>query len=444
MKKLEKRALMCIVFALILVLGLGFFVWQFATKGVSWATFYANRHIYSEGRLAIGSIYDVNGKPLLVNDKEGTHYNDDEQIRRATVHVVGDGRGNISTSAQSILSQQIVGYNLVTGTYSFAGRGRTIKLTIDSEISKVADEALGYRDGLVGIYNYQTGDILCMVSHPNYDPVDPPTLDEDDDSGIYMNKFLSSTIVPGSIFKLLTAGAAIENMDVDNFSYYCPGTNVIDGEPIRCTMAHGQQDFDSALANSCNGAFAEITNTIGADVMKKYVKKAGLTSSYDIDGIKTAKGHFDFPDGAKYSNAWAGIGQHEDLINPCSYLVYVGAIANGGKAAMPRVISNQLSSPKMTEQIIKPDTAARLDSMMKNNVESTYGEWNFRGLDIYAKSGTAELEGRTPHAWFTGYIRNDNCPYAFIVCVENGGYGSQVAGPVAKEVMQAVVEKYGN
>ena len=79
--------------------------------------------------------------------------------------------------------------------------------------------------------------------------------------------------------------------------------------------------------------------------------------------------------------------------------------------------------------------------MMKNNVVSNYGESNFPGLDIYAKSGTAEVYGKEPNAWFTGFIKNEDAPYAFIVCIENGGYGSSVAGPVANSVLQSIVNK---
>lgn len=89
--------------------------------------------------------------------------------------------------------------------------------------------------------------------------------------------------------------------------------------------------------------------------------------------------------------------------------------------------------------MIETDTAEKLTDMMKNNVESTYGEGNFPGLDIYAKSGTAEVYGREPNAWFTGFIKNEGYPYAFIVCVENGGYGGSVAGPVANQVLQAAI-----
>lgn len=118
-----------------------------------------------------------------------------------------------------------------------------------------------------------------------------------------------------------------------------------------------------------------------------------------------------------------------------------GAIAGDGEAAKPKLKHAAIDVTPKTGKLIEPETAQKLTRMMKKAVEDTYGEYNFPGLDIYAKSGTAEVAGREPNAWFSGFIKNDNAPYAFIVCVENGGYGSSVAGPIANKVMQAVVER---
>ena len=139
--------------------------------------------------------------------------------------------------------------------------------------------------------------------------------------------------------------------------------------------------------------------------------------------------------------AWAGIGQYNDQLNPCSMLVYMGAIARDGVSVEPRLLHSALGSAVETDRMIEASTAKKLRAMMKNNVEVSYGESNFPGLDIYAKSGTAEVYGRDPNAWFAGFINNDDAPYAFIVCVENGGYGSSVAGPVANQVLQALVSR---
>ncbi|MGC2871937.1 penicillin-binding transpeptidase domain-containing protein [Ihubacter sp. mB4P-1] len=442
MKKLEKRAIICLTMAAVLFLGICVFTYRFVTKGSDWATFYVNQHIYSEGRLSIGTIYDVNGKLLARNKNGKVRYNKDESIRRATVHAVGDMDGNIATAARSAFKSRLVGYNLLTGTYSITGKGNELTLTIDADVCRAAYEALGGRDGLVGVYNYETGEIICMVSSPGFDPENPPQVAEDDTSGLYINKFLSANLIPGSIFKLVTSAAAIENLDdLDTWSYTCAGVNYINGEKITCTAAHGTVDFDRALAVSCNCAFAELAQRVGGTLMESYVEKLGLTAAYDIDGIKNSRGEFEFPHEAPLNLAWAGIGQYNDQLNPCSMLVYMGAIARNGISVEPRLIHSALSGPSETERMIKTSTAKKLQNMMKNNVTVSYGDGNFPGLDIYAKSGTAEVYGREPNAWFTGFIKNKNAPYAFIVCVENGGYGSSVAGPIANQVLQAAVNR---
>lgn len=108
MKKLEKRAIICLALAAVLFLGIGVFTYRFVVYGSDWATFYANQHIYTEGRLAVGSIYDINGK-LLTENKDGKiKYNDDELIRRATVHAVGDMNGNIADRGREALLKAVL------------------------------------------------------------------------------------------------------------------------------------------------------------------------------------------------------------------------------------------------------------------------------------------------------------------------------------------------
>ena len=147
---------------------------------------------------------------------------------------------------------------------------------------------------------------------------------------------------------------------------------------------------------------------------------------------------------------WAGVGQDQDLVNPCALMVYMGAIANGGKAAEPCLIlrtKGLLPSlprrPRMTGTLIRRDTAEQLTELMANNVEQTYGHSRFPNMDLCAKSGTAEVgEGQPPHAWFAGFLRNEDVPYAFVVLVENGGGGNTAAGSVAGKVLDVMVNGY--
>ena len=90
MRKLEGRAVICILLALLLIAGLGLFIGKLVIHGDEWASFYANSHVYKDGYMAVGSVYDRNGVLLLKNDQDGQHYHEDSAVRRATVHVVGD------------------------------------------------------------------------------------------------------------------------------------------------------------------------------------------------------------------------------------------------------------------------------------------------------------------------------------------------------------------
>ena len=305
------------------------------------------------------------------------------------------------------------------------------------------------------VYNYKTGEILCMVSAPSYDPLNVPEDIETNPryEGAYLNRFLSSTFTPGSIFKTVTLTATLEKIpDLDSRTWTCEGSVQIGDETIVCSGTHGQQNIGDAFANSCNVVFAQLAQELGASTMKQYTDKAGLTDSYSVDGLPTAKGSFAWEGITDGQLGWAGVGQGQDQVNPCAMMCYMGAIANGGKAAKPYLIEKTVSPlglpslPRLngkTSQLIASDTAEILAEMMAQNVQKTYGTGRFPNMDICAKSGTAEVgEGKTPHAWFTGFLRNEDAPYAFVVLVENGGGGNAVAGTVAGKVLNVIVNGY--
>lgn len=447
MKKIEKRAIMCLLLAFVLLTGVGIFSYRYVAHGDDWASYEGNRDVYNEGDLSKGKLYDTNGTLLMQNTPDGMIFNDDASVRTALMHITGDKDNNISTGANRAFTDELIGYNLINGVYSLNNAGKDVSLTLDADICATAYEALAGRSGTVGVYNYKTGEILCMVSSPTYDPVDPPSEPED---GVYINRFTSATFVPGSIFKLVTAAAAIENLD-DAYTWEinCTGSVSYGGEyAVTDVSAHGTVDLEKALEVSCNCYFGQLAEKLGPDLLEKYTEKAGLMTSYDIDGIKTTEGTFDFPDSGM-NLAWTGIGQWEDMINPCSMMVYMGAIANGGEATHPNIVKPTTFMGKQIDKIttkttnmIDSTTAASLTEMMANNVVSHYGSENFPGLSLCAKSGTAEVgDYKEPHAWFAGFLNDDSNPYAFIVLVENSGYGADVAGAVANTVLQAVVNR---
>lgn len=453
MRKIEKRAVLCLIIALALIAGLGLFCFRFVKNASDWAAYPYNRHMYSNsGQLLSGTILDRDGDVLTeVKDGERVYY-PDATVRRATVHAVGDGSGYIGTGALTAFADRLSGYNLITGGYSPLGSGRNLTLTLDAYLNVTAYNAMDGRQGTVGVYNYKTGDILCMVSTPSFDPENPPDASSAED-GVYLNRFLSSAQVPGSIFKTVTLTAALENLpDLKDRTFTCTGETTVGGTVITCPKPHGKMDIESAFANSCNGVFGALAAELGGDTMTKYVEQAGLTRRMSVDGIMTAAGHYDVSEADKGQIGWSGVGQYTDTVNPCNMMAYMGAIANGGTAAVPRLILD-ITTPsgiptswqrtEETDTLVQGGTAAQVKEMMKNNVVQTYGTDRFRGLDIGAKSGTAEVGGdKRPNAWFAGFLDDPEHPYAFIVLVENGGGGASVAGEIAATVLQACVDKF--
>ena len=451
MKKLEKRAIICVLLALVLLGGLGYFVYHFATEGNEWAAFYTNRAVNSNGHLARGTLEDVNGETLLKNQHGEMKFSSDYETRCALVHLTGDDKNNIATGANNVMADKLVGYNILNGTYTFGGDGRIVRLTVDAEVCKEAYSALYGYSGTVGVYNYKTGEIICAVSTPAYDPDNPPDLSEDDTSGTYINRLFSWTTPPGSTFKVATTAAALENKsDARQWSYECEGVQEYGPDKVTDLEPHGHVNLKSALAVSCNCGFGELTLDLGPVVMEKSVKKYGLTKVYDVDGIKTKAGTFDFPAKAKVNLAWAGVGQHNDMINPASMMVFMGGIANDGEAVNPKIVksvefANGRSAGFLptsgSEQIMDSEIAHRLKKYLRNNVRQTYGDYMFPGLKVCAKSGTAEVDKtKSPNALFTGFVKNSDYPYAFIVVVENGGYGTETAGYIANRVLQKIKE----
>lgn len=447
MRKQERRAWICLLLVGALLAGIGLFGYRFVKDGGEWATFYGNSQIYTDGAINRGTITDRYGVELLRCTPDGYYYNDDYETRVATVHAVGDPYGNVSDGAISSFKSQLIGYDILNGTYDTTANGKKIALTIDANANRTAYEALAGRTGTVGVYNWKTGEVVCMVSTPAFDPAYDPEADADEENSYFFNNFIDGLLTPGSTFKLVTSAAVIDNMpDRESFRFECDGENQVnDREDSRLAdvSVHGEVNFREALAKSCNGAFGALTRKVGAKTMAKYAEKAGLTDPVVIDGIETAAGSFDFPKDNEVKLSWAGIGQADDLVNPCAMMVYMGAIANGGEPVQPTLIRSatflkELTGGKSLGKYIDSDTAAELKEMMKYNVTENYGEWNFEGMDMYAKSGTAEAGSDEPDAWFVGFTDDETAPYAFVVWVKGGGFGAEAAAPIAARVIRSL------
>ena len=447
MNRVSKRASALLLLVLLLSGGLGFFVYEYATKAETWIVSAGSPHIFNSSNIGCGQVTDRSGQ-LLLDITATREYSDDLSVRMSTMHLLGDRQGRISAPAIAYYGREMTGYDLVDGLYSYDGSAGEAVMTISAQVQKAALEALGDRKGTVGIYNYRTGEILCAVTTPTYDPDNVPDIEGDTTGvyeGVYLNRFIQSAYIPGSIFKIVTTAAALESVpNILDQKFTCTGVYEYGIDKVTCERAHGTLTLKQALASSCNCCFGQIANLVGRENLQKYADQFQITQSVKFDGITTAKGNFDMTDAARVEVAWGGIGQYTDQINPCRYMVFMGAIAGGGKAANPYLVSEVYSEGEQTyaaqttytERIMPEGTANILLDYMRNNVASVYGDSNFPGLTVCAKSGTSQLGGdQVSNAMFAGFVADEEYPLAFIVVVENGGYGSSTCVPILSEVL---------
>ncbi len=452
MKKISGRSKTVIILAALMVAGLLYFAADVLINGNSWSAHPGNGNLYSGGNLSAGIIRDRIGDILVQSGEEGRSYSNNPAVRTALLHLTGDSYGYIPSIVLNEYADEMSGYDTLNGVFALNRDSAELKLTVSAKVSSVAYEALAGRKGCVGVYNYKTGEIICMTSSMSYDPLAMPDISSDTTGkyeGVFVNRFISSTYVPGSIFKLVTTAAAIETIDdIFQQTFYCDGDVEVEGDTIVCAGVHGEIDFKTALARSCNCAFASIASQLGADVLTEYASKALVNDSFSFDGLSTARGSFVLKDNTESNVAWAGIGQYTNLINPCAFMTFVGAVGNGGTVVYPHLLQSVTGGGVMDieygqtvagETILSEQTCQTMKEMMRNNVVTVYGDPY--DLNICAKSGTAEVgEGVEPHATYAGFLDDEEHPLAFIVIVENGGSGSAICGSIANEVLKTAVE----
>jgi len=452
MNKVSKRAWIILIAALVILSCTVLFFSRYMSHAEEWVTFPGSPHLYSGINPDIGTVQDGSG--LLLLDATGDRtYSEDLWIRQSTLHLLGDRQGFIESPLLGNYAESMISYDPVWGLEISEELPSAAQLTISAEVQKTALTALAGRKGTVGVYNYKTGEILCAVTSPTFDPDNIPDIAGDTTGlydGVYVNRFFRSSYTPGSVFKTLTATAALAEIEaVESMTFLCEGETIIDGERIVCAGYHGYQDLATALRNSCNVAFGELTVLLGAETMTEYAEMAGINSSLSFDGIRTAAGSFDVSKAGAGSLAWAGVGQYTDLVNPCQFMTFMGMLANDGEAAQPYIMQRITAEDGVTYEAqttylqsgLDPAVTRNVAAMMRDNVVYVYGTGQFPDVTVCAKSGTAETaEGKSSTALFSGFVQDDTYPLAFIVVVEEGGTGASAAAPIAGQTIAACIE----
>jgi peptidoglycan glycosyltransferase len=355
-------------------------------------------------------------------------------------------------------------------------KGDAIELTIDPTVQQAAWDALGENSGAVVAIDPKTGAVLAMVSKASFDPnllaahdtdvvLDAyHTLDADPAKPLVNRAIAGDLYTPGSVFKLVVAAAAIDSGSYTPDSEFpnpptltLPGTNsVITNSEGGACGGTPTVTLATALRLSCNIPFAQLGLALGHDTIEKKAKELGFESSLEIPMPSTPSVYPQTDSDAQ--QMLSSFGQASVRVTPLQIAMVSASIANGGVLMQPTLVESILAPDLTVRQELQPtvyntpmtsETAATLTEMMINGVANgVASNARISGVAVAGKTGTAENGKGEPYTlWFTGFAPADDPQVAVAVVVENGGglgrsgFGNTVAAPIAKKVLEAVLNK---
>lgn len=471
-QKLRFRFLALITIAMLVVSG-AYGLYSVSAYGSRWVSSARNtRYRSAKSSVIPGDILDRNGVVVASSDENGKRtYQSNTLSRSSMVHLIGDTEGNVANGIESFQANYLLGFEtsltervnaLLDGTQR---KGDTVVITADSklqtEIVQIFLNTSNTRGkcGAAVVMNYKTGEVLALVSLPVYDPQNITDAIRNSSQHPYWNRALQSLMPPGSTFKIITAVAALENLqNAQNAVYTCTGaTQVMDNQIVTDygNEQHGEISLAKAFRVSCNNAFAQTALIIGDSALRKTAENFGFNDNFLFRDLVVENSRYPTVNRNSFEIAWSGVGQSQVAVTPLHLCMISAAIANDGVMMEPRLLS-RVQSPTGTirtrtasrvyRTACSKETAQILDGYMKDVIKSGTGtRARVDGLTIAGKTGSAEGSSNgmdVTHAWFTGYIDDDRYPYAVSVLVEEGGTGGSVAAPVAQKIFTYLKQNY--
>ncbi|MDD5116315.1 MAG: penicillin-binding protein 2 [Candidatus Omnitrophica bacterium] len=344
--------------------------------------------------------------------------------------------------------------------------GRDVQLTVDLRIQKIAEEALSGRKGSIVIIDPQNGEVLAMANYPNFNPAVFVNKRTRLIAGLFnnpasplINRAVSSSYPPASIFKIVVASAALELRKINlATSFLCRGSMMIGSRKFSCWDVHGMQDVISALAHSCDIFFYRTGLLLGAQNIHDYALKLGLGKSTSFELPYETSGLIPSPLWKKinrFQNWFDGdtanlsIGQGDCLVTPLQAVDMVSVFANGGYLPSPYIIKSvggvDLSAKKkrMLRVGFRRETLEIVRRGLRAVVSGSRGTGSvLSGLKVpvAGKTGTAQVSRGSTHAWFVGFFPYDKPKYAICVFLEHGGPG-HAATVIARQVIEAMIKQ---
>jgi penicillin-binding protein 2 len=359
--------------------------------------------------------------------------------------------------------------------------GQDLKLTIDIDLQRTAELALGDANGAVVAMDPRNGEILAMVSHPSYDPnafavrinrTDWNQLITNPNHPL-MNKAIQDQLAPGSTFKIIMSAAGLQEGVAQDMRVNCAGGGTFYGRFFHCDKHHGVLDIHQAIPLSCDTFFYALAQRLGIDTIAKYATALGLGSKTGIDLPNEMAGvmpstqwemktyHQRYYPGNTIS---VGIGQGETQVTPLQLARALGGIASNGHLVRPHLVNpDQLpgdfrqaildSFPGSGDKTVplNPDTWMTItDGMAAATTTGTAAASHIEGIDFAGKTGTAQVVGggdthtkggaKTPNSWFVGMVPRRNPEIVIAVLQEHGDWGS-LSAHIAAQIVTTYVNK---
>lgn len=443
----------------------GWFGYTVYSQGARWAVSPQNMRISNaKSTTEMGDITDRYGVMLATTVDGSRRYNSDETLRRSVSQTVGDQLSMSGTGVESYHADILTGFSgslvdrISSALTGSRYTGDNITLTIDANLNRYITSSFPTdHEGAVCVINYKTGEILAMVSKPDYDPqvlLDTRVFDTEGSS--YFNRCLQGQYTPGSVFKIVTLASALEHIpDITSHAFYCNAVRAFGNTNVTCqsgTLAHGNLNLQSAFTLSCNCTFATIACELGADCLSETAKEFAFGDRFSFDDLSLYSSTVTSDLSNIATLAWTGVGQGETTVTPLHMAMIAGAIANKGIMMEPLLLLQVQSAGGITRQqaiateyrrVCSQEIANTITKYMYRTVESgTATRAAVSGYVVCGKTGSAETsedKNVETNAWFVGFLAEENYPYAISVVIEKGGSGGSKAATLASGVLKRAI-----
>ncbi|MDE6181737.1 MAG: penicillin-binding protein 2, partial [Eubacteriales bacterium] len=317
-------------------------------------------------------------------------------------------------------------------------KGNSLVLTVDKNLQQFVYDKLKGRKGSVVVMNSKTGEILSMVSYPDFNPQtireNINSLNSDTENTPLLNRATQGLYPPASVFKIITAIAFMqESPNWKDYKYTCTGEYTVGNEKISCFNGnkHGEVDLEKALTHSCNAFFASLSEDLKPSSVKKVSEKFLFNKNFNFSlEYKTPSFSLgNFPPKGEILQTY--IGQGKTLTTPLHIALIGCAIANNGVIMTPYVIDSKLNNngetiektiPKQLTTATDLETSTEIRTMLEKVIEEGTGKKaQNSSVSISGKTGTAQIEGKKDHTWFLGMAPSENPSIVISIILENSG-----------------------